>query len=318
MRILLCNRPGGAFGYITDGWQNALRDRGHEVRRWDGLENSWYEFQPHLYIGCSGHKQPILLNRGSCKVAIHVNPYGPVNIDSINESNENIKWVLNHRPDVVFGYGHEEDRILWSYWTSKHNIPWAPLPCAADRTIFHDYIAPSERKFGAIYLGGYWKYKGRTIDEYLIPALKNLSDNNITYSVHGWGDWPNSICNGILSEDRSNEFINNGLVGPCIAERHTHQYGIDIPERAFKLALAGTLPIHDPIPMIRRLIPSIIVAQDQSNFIDLCKHYCQNENERIEKVEQIKKEVLASNTYHHRMQTLFYALGFELEAKEMV
>jgi len=28
MKILLPNRPGGAFGFITDGWFNALRDVG--------------------------------------------------------------------------------------------------------------------------------------------------------------------------------------------------------------------------------------------------------------------------------------------------
>ena len=103
MKIMLCHRPEGAFGYITDGWQNALHDRGYEVRRWDGDASSWREYQPDLYIGCSGHKQPIPSNRNECQVAIHVNPCGPVNIDGINESQDNINWVVDQKPDLYLG-----------------------------------------------------------------------------------------------------------------------------------------------------------------------------------------------------------------------
>src|SRR5215831_12305434 len=90
VRVLLVHRPGGAFGYISDGWINALRDRGHRVERWDGLENSWHSFAPDLYLGCSGHRQPIP-PRHNCKIAIHVNAYGPVHLDGLNESEETIR-----------------------------------------------------------------------------------------------------------------------------------------------------------------------------------------------------------------------------------
>ena len=318
MRVLLVNRPGGAFGYISDGWFNALRDRGHEVRRWDGIETSWRAFSPNLYIGCSGHKQPIPPNRGGCKIAIHVNPYGPVDIDGINENEENIRWTLNQKPDMVFGYGHEEDRFLWSDWTNKHNIPWTPMPCAGDRILFNEITTPDDRPFGIVYLGGRWKYKGKMIDAFLIPALRDAAEHRITYSVRGWGEWPSGICSGILQEDESNQFLNSGRVGPCIAEPHTHRHGIDIPERVFKLALCGTLAIHDPIPTIKRFISSIVVAQSASNFVDLCRHYSQNEDERLAIVHQQQSEVLTKHTYHHRMRTLFLAMGFIDEANGMV
>lgn len=319
MKVLLCHRPGGAFGYISDGWINALRDRGHDVRRWDGMENTWHEFGPDLYLGCSGHKQPIPPNRGGSKVAIHVNPHGPIQIEGINESEENIRWTLNQKPDAVFGYGHEEDRLLWSNWTNQHGVPWVPMPCAGDRVIFHDDVAPNDRPLDIVYLGGRWKYKGQTIDAYLIPALKkNASEHGIKYSVRGWGEWPAGICGGILPEDQANAFLNSGRVGPCIAEMHTHQYGIDVPERAFKVALCGTLAIHDPIPTIKRFIPSAVVAQNVPNFIDLCRHYSKEENERLEMVRKQKAEVLAAHTYHHRMSTMFAALGFDQAAKEML
>jgi spore maturation protein CgeB len=61
-----------------------------------------------------------------------------------------------------------------------------------------------------------------------------------------------------------------------------------------------------------------VVAQNPQNFVDLCRHYSQNEGERIEMARKQKAEVLASHTYHHRMQTLFAALGMDGEAKGMV
>jgi len=314
MKVLICHRPGGAFGYITDGWINALRDKGHRVQRWDGNENSWHDFAPDLYIGCSGHRQPIPPRR-NCKIAIHVNSYGPVAMEGLNESEQAIRWTLAQKPDAVFGYGHEEDRILWSYWTQRHGIPWAPMPTAGDRVLFRQMIDDSQKEFDMVYLGGRWSYKGLTIDQYLIPLLSRIS-----YRLHGWGDWPPGVCSGVLPEDQACRFLNAGRVGPCISEKHTHTHGIDIPERAFKVALCGSLVVHDPAVSIKRMIPSALVATNQQQFQDWVVHYSRPEHaaERIELTKRQQTEVLSAHTYHHRMATLLDAVGFKDHAQGML
>lgn len=319
MKVLICNRPGGAFGYISDGWANALRDKGHIIARWDGHEKSWADFDPDLYIGCSGHKQPIVSDRGKCKIAIHVNPYGPTDIPGINESTGNISWTASHKPDAVFGYGHEEDRLLWSNWENHHGINWVPMACAADTTIYKTTTAHQDKELDIVYLGGRWTYKGQTIDRFLLPALnKAKKEEKMSYSVRGWGDWPNGVCGGILPEDESNQFLNQGRIAPCISEQHTHQFGIDIPERMFKVALCGAMIIHDPVPTVRNFLNSAIVSVNADNFYDLIRHYHHNEDERVEIVEQQKQEILSKHTYHHRISVLLSALGFEDESKGMV
>lgn len=317
MKILLCHRPDGAFGYITDGWWNALHDKGHEVRRWDGKSESWLAFRPDIYIGCSGHKQPIPSDE-NCKIAIHVNPFGPVNIDGINETEQNVKWVINQKPDVVFGYGHEKDRLLWSGWTNEFGIKWVPMPCAADRILFHQIQPIDDRPLDLIYLGGRWKYKARTIDAYLLPVISELKVLAKPISVMGWGEWPEDVCSGLLANDRANSFINSGKIGPCISELHTHQYGIDIPERAFKVAACGTLVIHDAVIHIREMIPSAVVAANPNHFKDMCLHYINNDTERMDLIIKQQREVLDNHTYHHRMSTLLDSLGFAQQAKEMI
>lgn len=310
MNVLLTHRPGGAYGYISDGWYNALRDKGHKVQRWDETVSTWRSFDPCLYIGCSGHKQPIP-PKGRCKIAIHVNPYGPVDIGGINESQENIRWTLRQHPDAVFGYGQEQDRMLWSYWTTKHNIQWVPMPTAGDRTIYKKLDC--NKSIGLVYVGGRWEYKAKSIDAYLLPALEKCD-----YEVRGWGGWPANVNHKQIADDEVCKFLNSGKVGPCISEPHTHSYGIDIPERAFKVALCGTLAIHDCVSTIKTMIPSMIVAQNPSMFSELCEYYIKNEAEREEIAERQRQEVLKSNTYHHRIAALLSKLGFIAEATEML
>jgi len=316
MRVLLCHRPGGAFGYITDSFCNALRQKGYNVQRWDGQDSSWREFDPDLYIGASGHRQPIPSTRRA-KIAIHVNPYGPVKINGIDETSDNIQWVLAQKPDVVFGYGTHEDRIMWSHWKLRHGIPWVPMPTAADAVIFKQITDLRQREYDVVYLGGRWQYKAITIDIFLLPLLKS---GRVSYKLYGWGHWPNGTCSGPLAADQVNSFLNSGKVGPCLSEKHTHQFGIDIPERAFKLALCGALVIHDPVPTIRSLIPSAIVATDDNDFLEKCVKYCspEFESERLELANKQREEVLNHHTYHHRMQTLLHATGFVKEAERMV
>lgn len=313
MNVLMVHRPGGAFGYITDGIMNAFRDRGHKVQRWDGNENTWNDFKPDLYIGCSSHKQPIPPRR-NCKVAVHVNPYGPVDLGGLNENDANKRWTLAQKVNAVFGYGHEDDRLLWSYWTKNHGIPWVPMPTAGDKTIFKT-LPNVQKKYDIVYLGGRWSYKGITIDSYLLPVLRS---GTLTYKLHGWGDWPAGISSGVLGEDQACSFLNSGKIGPCISEQHTHAHGIDIPERAFKVALCGTLVVHDCTVALRRMIPSAVIASNPQQFKELCHHFCSNEQERIELVDKQRAEVLAGHTYHHRCANLLSVLGFEAESKHML
>jgi len=314
MNILLTHRVGGAFGYITDGWVNALRDRGHSVIRWDGNIGSWRQFQPDLYLGCSGHPQPIPLIR-KAKVAIHVNPYGPVDLGNINENSKAMEWTVKQKPDAVYGYGFESDRIAWSYWTEKSNIKWIPMPTAADSVIFKKVEEYLNRANDVVYLGGRWTYKGITIDKYLKPVL---TDSSITSELYGWGDWWSGASKGILPEDQANSFLNTGKIGPCISELHTQKYGIDIPERCWKIAATGGLVVHDAVPTLQGQFNSCLISEDPSDFKSIIQHYIANPDEAAKIAETQHNEVMASHTYHHRLSHLLSELGFEDAANSML
>ncbi len=308
MKVLFTHRPGGAYGYISDGWINSLRSAGMDARRWDGNPLTWRQFDPALYVGCSGHRQPIPTNRGNCKLAIHVNPLGPTDIKGITEGMESVDWVRKQKPDTVFGYGDSEDRFLWSWWLNKHNIPWVPMPNAADVCVYRKPVT-RDREYDIVYVGGRWDYKAKTIDPYLLPVLKRFKSK-----LHGWGTWPDNLCAGRIGDDEVAGFFASGKVGPCISEQHTHQWGIDVPERAFKVAACGTVVVHDPTTAIRRFIPSAIVAQSPNEMLDEIAGLLSDDDRRVSVATAQQAEVFSGHTYHHRMAGLLRALGFTPQA----
>ena len=70
----------------------------------------------------------------------------------------------------------------------------------------------------------------------------------------GWGGWQGvKQYKGVLPEsDSGRRFLSSALVGPCVCESHTTKYGIDVPERFFKVALcgvAGSLLLIESLPL---------------------------------------------------------------------
>jgi hypothetical protein len=304
MRVLFCDPPGGAFTFITQGMINALRDAGCVAERWDGKISSWDNFAPDLYCGASGHRQN-LPNTRQCQVALHVNPHGPTKIEpNINESIDSIEWVVNMRPDVVFGYGHESDRHLWSYWHKHHGIMWVPMATAGDATAF--FRRNEHPKYDIGYVGGRWPYKAKNIDTFLLPVLR---DKTISRKVCGWGTWPNGLCSGHIEDHEVPTLLSSCKVAPCISEPHTLVTGIDLPERVFKAALSGAVVVHDPALGVDRYIPSIIVGNNPEDFHTKISELVRMDADDLRCIADKQfREVLAAHTYHHRMATLMKAL----------
>jgi hypothetical protein len=316
--ILICHRPGGAFGYISDGWYNCLKQSGFNVRRWNSDISSWREFKPDLYIGCSAHRQPIPSD-DNCIFSMHVNPYGPIDCGSINEPHESIEYVSETvKPSVVFGYGFDEDEIYWRYWNEKLKIRWVPMPTALDKISFYQNRSEYERPTDVIYVGGKWPYKGINIDAYLIYSMNQLKPKNIKFDIYGWGEWESGISNGIISDNEINSTFNMAKVGPCISEPHTQKWGFDLPERIWKISACNVLPIHDPVPTLRRVLPELPMAKDPESYRDLIEYYINNDNERISLSNKLRSVVIKEHSYHNRISRLFSEIGWKEESEVML
>lgn len=318
MKVLITRPQGGAFFFfITKGFINAFKDSGIEAQYWDGNEASFNHYAPDLYIGCSGHRQNVPVSFKG-KVAIHVNPYGdklePINGVNINEQENAIRWVESKKPDIVFGYGlTEEGRTFWKNWSA----PFVGVPTAGDATL---YYPSSQQKNNIVFLGGRWPYKAHNIDKWLLPVIKKAGKNII---ISGWGGWNGfeQYIGPLPNEDSGRKLLASALVGPCICEPHTSKYGIDIPERFFKVALCGALPVLDKIHGFDRYCNNYVMANDPKQYCKLILNYACNKDyieEGQKKAKIIRNEVLNKHTYHHRMANLLKSLGYINESNQII
>jgi hypothetical protein len=318
LTIFITNSKSGAFFEIATGWKNAFAANGHKAILWDGNISTWQAHKPDIYIGCSGWRQKLPPSH-KAQVAIHVNPFcdsiiqapgGPV----INEKQDAIKWTISQRPKFVFGYGLQDDMGQWWYrWKKDHNIEMVGMPNAADATKYRPGPPDQNLICDVGWVGGYWPYKAINLDKYIVPVARKYK--TIWY---GWSG-PKDLWRGSATQDQISALFRSAKICPCVAEPHTTIYGIDIPERLFKVAASGALAISDPIHGLDRFFSKDILptASDPAHYMQLCDMYINMDpNQRKTQAMMLTKEVLKHHTYYNRVQTLLQSFGYYNEADE--
>lgn len=323
LNVLCCNPNGGAFLYITRGWENAFKAAGHNFERWDGSKEQLINFKPDIYLGCSGWRQNYpqwARDQFNTKILIHVNPWGDTVLQplpgepNINESMEAIKWVESQKPDYLYCYGLDNDiDHMWNKWES--NVAKViPMPCGGDATIHRPVQPTNEFKCEIGFIGGYWPYKAINLNKYLLPAL-----NKYDSKVYGWGGWHHKAYKGVINDNDVNKLFSSAAICPSIVEPHTSRYGIDIPERMFKVPLGGGFTICDPCCGIARYVNMDIfpVALSTTEYLEIIENYLCNKDKRLELKEKQRQFMLKHHTYFSRLETMLKTIGYDSQAIEM-
>lgn len=323
LRILCCNPNGGAFYHITRGWENAFKALGHQFHFWSGVHKDWYDYEPHIYLGCSGWKQPIPQHRPNTIVGIHVNPIGPERLipkpgdPDINEPQSLTQWTLKQNPDFVFGYGYKQDvEQYWGFWKTKHKIPVYGIPTAGDAVKYYKQLDPKfQCEIG--YIGGRWPYKGKRINQWLLPVIRKFKSQ-----VWGWGGWDNvSQYRGVIKDGEDRKLFSTANICPSIVEQHTSDYGIDVPERTFKVPLCGGFTICDSIKgFLGRYVSAdaFPMANNPKEYLELCQYYLKHNEKRQQLAAKQRQEILKDHTYFSRINTFLGASGFNEESAATV
>jgi hypothetical protein len=323
LNILCCNPKGGAFLYITRGWEAAFKAMGHNFQRWDGSDDHLKKFKPQLYLGCSGWRQDFpqwAKDEFGTKIAVHVNPWGSTILQplpgepNINEKKPIIDWVTKQNPDFLYCYGLEEDiSHMWNKWEDNVTIV-VPMPNGGD-AVAHKPVDPDPDFACQVgFVGGRWAYKAKNIDKYLVPIFKQHKSR-----VFGWGGWKGIIPNpGPIDDKNVNKLFSSAKVCPAIVEPHTSRYGIDIPERMFKVPLGGGFVVCDPCKGLTRFVSKDVfpIAKNPAHYKKLIEHYVNNDAERIKLQKQQRLAIIKDHTYFSRIQTFLRFGGFEEEAEE--
>jgi len=322
LRILCCNPDGGAFFYITKGWENAFKALGHDFVRWKGDLATLEKYKPHLYLGCSGWRQKFPVGKYDTKIGIHVNPWGSTVLKpeprepDINEPAEARKWTLAQKPDFVYCYGGAHDiPTMWNLWQEKTGIPVVPMPTGGDAVV-HKPVNPDSKYVCDVgFVGGYWPYKAMNIDKFLTPVIKKYNSR-----VYGWGGWKHigNKSKGPIEDHEVNKLFSSAKICPAISEPHTIRYGIDIPERIWKVPLGGGFTISDPVKNLDKYISynDFITARNPQEYANLIAHYLPREEARKKLAKRQRLAVLKDHTYFSRIQGFLRQCGFDAEADE--
>jgi hypothetical protein len=319
LTIFIVNSKSGAFYEIATGWKNAFIAAGHTAIMWGGNKDAWDRYKPDIYIGCSGWRQEIPRSTKT-KIAIHTNPFcnsmiqvpgGPL----INENGDAISWTLSQQPDLVFGYGLQEDINKWWHKWRERGLKAVGMPSAADITIYRR-VPSTNMKFDIGWVGGHWGYKAINLDKYLVPVVRKHKLKSVWF---GWSG-PPGLWKGKASPSQVLNVFNSAKVCPTVVEPHTTKFGIDMPERIFKLAACGAAVVSDPVHGINRYFSSdaLAMAKTPEEYMVLCEKFiAMGEAERRQHAKKLQGEVLRKHTYFHRIKTFFEALGFGSEANEV-
>jgi len=309
---------GGAFKFILYGIINALEAAGVTVvttqhidlKESDGIE---------LYIGSLSHSRLQLFGEDmssfrrlpGCRYALHAQPFvdklddlkGIEGRPSLDPTNLDRKMAAIVNPEVIWGYGWDIHADLWSKWDRK----WQSFMPAGDSVAYYDQ--QKGRRNDVVFLGGDWPYKRPAINA-ILSRLTSI-DPDVKLSAAGWGR------SKTIPFGQGNTYLNSGRVGFCPSEPHTQLLGIDVPERVFKLPLAGVAAVHDKVPFLGQMMPSVPIGSDGIAVAELCFNLLEHEMNRLAVQIAQKQWVLQHHTYFCRLKSLAEALEMPVLAQKL-
>lgn len=332
MKILIANDGYSAHYYIRLGLARAFTICGHETIMWQiskkPVHDAFDEFNPDIFIGQTYNFSPSFIQaiqeRPKMKVICKAGEWGPmkneIDQDRFNilfASNQEIDTILKlkklcNKPDYVYVHYHPDwINKTHGYWMD-HGVQAYSQLSAAD--IFEFVNGQSKPIFESdlTFIGGYWDYKARTLDTYLLPLC-----NKYKVKIFGNSQWPIPQYCGMIPDDMAKHALASALICPNLSEPHSQEYGFDVIERPYKLASNKCFVISDWVEGQIKLYPhdEMVYAKTPEEFHEKVEHYINNPHERIPFVEKAFKNTILNHTYLDRVQQIFHRLGFESESQ---
>ncbi len=184
------------------------------------------------------------------------------------------------------------------------------------------------------FVGGFWPYKGKKLQEWLIPLFHGFSHSDWKLDglpfrrsarIYGGSSWPTPHHLGIVTARQELEIYNSSILCPNISEPHSTTYGFDIVERPFKLALCGCDVISDYVTEMDEvfsdtqglaLTTAKTPAAFSSLFYSLLRESKTNPEKRQKRIARLKNCVIAKHTYHDRISQMVENFSLPPEVKE--
>lgn len=324
----------GANKYIRKTIGNALRVLGHEVYYFDETNTPIFDAfkiaEPDVFWGNTWNLSRAtiknLVARPNLRVLLNANHFGEFQqkpefaIDYAGENEQNnVKSLLDSggRLDFITCQYHQDYvDSTHGYW--KQFAPIVGQLLSADVTEFKPTLPEEDCRSDIFFLGGYWKYKSKYLQEYLVRFM--YPNTHLKFKIFGNG-WSLPQTFGLLPDGYSNKFFASAVVSPNLFEPHSVEYGFDINARAYQIPASLGFTISQPAESLSKHVfteDEIVYTDSPNDFIEKVRHYQQHPEERIPYIEKSALTVMKSHTNIHRAARFLKYLGFEAEEKHAI
>jgi len=340
MKILIANDGPTAFYYIRTGLARAFSAAGHDVIIWDidgkSPNDAFDEFEPDLFLGqtynttrsvCDAIKE-----RPHMKVIMKAGDWGPLADEIVKQdygvlmaSPEEQARILalyeeTGKPDYLHIYYHPNFiKQTHGHWRDK-GIPVHCHMLAADVFDYTNGVVVEEFKSDITFIGGYWPYKARNIDDYLLSLCRDY-DRQI--KIFGNAHWPVAQYCGPAPTEIVRNILASAIICPQIHEPHSTTYGFDMSERTFKLLANKCFCISDYVAGLDLLFNSddedtLVLVKNPAEFKERIDYFLSNPDDRLPYIEKGYNKVMEEHTYFHRARDIFLNLGWSNHADALM
>ena len=335
MRILISTDGPHAHLYIRQAWGKVFSQMGHQVSFWDVSTKSVFdafdEFEPNIFMGQTYNISKGLIKcikeRPHLKVAMRASDWGDIQDDidlekyPILVAQEEEKKMLEQlkketgKPDFV--HNHYTQKWIDVTHNKWKDIGIKPVSLIHAAAIFDFHPKPQLEVLQCDigFVGGYWPYKSRTLDPYIVDLCHPVGQ----YKIKIFGsNWPVAQHHGVIATENMSSLFSSATVCPNVSEAHSQDFGYDIIERPFKVLSSGGFCISDYVESMAEEVfnnGEVVFAKTPKEFREKIEHYINNPDERIEHMKKGYESVMRNHTYFERVSDIFKNLGMNEESE---
>jgi hypothetical protein len=291
------------------------------------------EFEPDLFLGCTYSVDravyKCIASRPQMRVALFASAWGhylrDVNLEQYplvvvtEQEKRTIEQLKKQtgRPDFVFIHAHgpwlEGTLSGWK----EIGVDTCGILNAADVFVYANSVSRPELACDIGFVGGYWPYKARNLDRYLLPLCHPQKGLNIR--IFGNQPWPVHSYLGTCDDRIARDLFASATVCPNISEPHSTDLGWDVVERVFKVPAAGGLLVCDAVQEAIDLFgDDLLVVISPFELEEAVQHFKKNPHLRQHYIKRMQERVLIEHTYHHRVATMLNKLDMPDEAEKCI
>lgn len=320
MKILIANEQDFAMKYIREGYGKALDIAGHDVTLWDIRTKSVFDafdlFNPDLVFlqgyNLNDSVMKCIEERPNLKIVMRVSDWSDFNdsikneypvISASNFEIESLKKIQSLPNPLLLHTHHCEEYLDKTHgrWVDNGFDLYA-FENFADIIDYTNGIAQESLKCDLTFIGGYWGYKSKNLNKYIIPLCQ--SNNKYTIKIFGNQPWPTPKYCGFLQPGLEKNMLKSAQICLNIHEPHSTDFGYDIITRPYNLMANKSFMISDHVEgLVNRF--SCITAKTPEEYFETIDYYINNPQNKEDIVETCYEQVIEKHTAFDRLVDIF-------------